>query len=270
MRWLREPLVHFFIVGALLFAASIWLAPPLPPENDRRIVVTAETRDFLRARFQRVWRREPSATEQQQAVDEWVREEILYREGMALNLADDDAIVRRRIGQKMMMLAEAMATPVPDEAALRAWYEQRLENYAAPAVYSFEQIFYGGDTAAARAREALSALGSGEAPAGGDITLLPPRLDAAPASYVAANFGEQFQAALDPLPVGTWSGPVTSTFGAHLVLLRERRDGGPQAFEAVREDVERDWVYENSNLTRERFYEALRAEYVIVDAAASQ
>jgi parvulin-like peptidyl-prolyl isomerase len=96
---------------------------------------------------------------------------------------------------------------------------------------------------------------------------MPAALDAAPASYVESSFGAAFTDALGELPLGSWQGPVTSTFGAHLVLLRERSGGTPLDFSAARAHVERDWLYEETAATRERFYEELRAQYRIDDAS---
>lgn len=268
IRWLKEPLLHFFIAGALLFAAAAYFAPEESTRDSRLIEVTDQTREFLRARFLRVWQREPDAAELQVAVDEWIKEEILFREGMQLGLAENDPLARQRIGQKLMMLADALTPALPEDEVLRSWYASRSDNYIAPLVYSFEQRFFAPDAntddAAERARAALAALSAdGGDPPSGDPTLLPPSLDSAPASYVESSFGTEFADALSDLPVGSWQGPVLSTFGAHLVLLQDRRGGTAQDFAAVRDLVARDWLYEQSNATRERFYEELRASYRI-------
>jgi len=264
IRLLREPLLHFFFAGAALLAFSLWLAPGEASVNEQQIVVTDETREYLNARFRRVWRRDPTSEEAQRAIDEWVKEEILFREGMALGLADDDAIVRRRVGQKVMMLAGALVPPLPDESSLREWYEERRDAYALPGVYSFEQCFFNGENAPARANAALTKARTGVTP-GGDSTLLPATLEAANENYVAANFGEAFSAALDELPTGEWSGPIESSFGLHLVLLKSRSAGTSRSFEAARDDVERDWIYENRSSAREHFYDELRAGYEVLD-----
>jgi hypothetical protein len=268
IRWLKEPLLHFFIAGALLFAAAAYFAPEKSAQDSRLIEVTAQTREFLRARFLRVWQREPNATELQAAVDDWIKEEILFREGMQLGLAENDPLARKRIGQKLMMLADALIPAVPEDEILQSWYASRSDNYIAPLVFSFEQRFFapGANTedAVERAFAALAAMsaGGGDLP-GGDPTLLQPSLDSAPASYIESSFGAEFAAALADLPVGSWQGPVISTFGAHLVFLQDRHGGTAQDFAAVRDLVARDWLYEQSNATREQFYEELRASYRI-------
>ena len=268
IRWLKEPLLHFFIAGALLFAAAGYFVPEESAQDSRLIEVTDQTREFLRARFLRVWQREPDAAELQVAVDEWIKEEILFREGMQLGLAENDPLARQRIGQKLMMLADALIPPVPEDEVLRSWYASRSDNYIAPLVYSFEQRFFApganAQDAVERASAALAALSAegGDLPEG-DTILLAPSLDLAPASYVESSFGVEFANALGDLPVGSWQGPVLSTFGAHLVLLQDRRGGTVRDFAAVRDLVARDWLYEQSNATREKFYKELRASYRI-------
>lgn len=263
-RLLQEPLFHFFIAGAVLFLVYFWINDDSATENSRRIDVTPQVREFVRARFQRTWRRDATLQEEQRAVEEWVREEILFREGMALGLAQNDPLARRRIGQKLMMLAEAATPPLPDEDKLREWFEARASGYQQPLVYTLQQVFFAGSGNEAReqAQSVLASLSSEnpDAPRG-DQTLLPATLESAPASYIESSFGKAFTDSLADVPMGSWQGPVESTFGAHLVRLQARSGGGTADFQAVRETIERDWLYERTKTAREEFYTALRRAY---------
>lgn len=271
-RWLREPLLHFFLAGAALFAFTAWQAPADGDDSGRRIEISAQTHEFVRARFRRQWGRDPGPAEERAALDEWIREEVLYREGLALKLADNDPIVRRRIGQKMTMLANAMAPPLPDDATLLAWFEARPDAYRSPPSYSFEQRFYAdkGDVSALqRATDTLLALTQESAvdiPAG-DLTLLPTATEQVSSNYIVSNFGQAFLDRLADLPLGRWAGPVRSSLGAHLVRLGTRVEGRPLTFEAARAQVESDWLYDNASEAAERFIAELRARYEVVDTS---
>lgn len=264
-RLLREPLLHFFVAGGLIFALQAYVSDGEPAANARLIEVDNATREFTRARFKRTWQREPTAAELQSAMEEWVREEILYREGMALGLAEGDPLTRRRLGQRVMMLAEAAAPPPADEATLKSWFEERAEEYRRPSIYSLRQVFFSADAgnASKRAREALAAINNGGVVAQGDATLQPRTLEAVPDSYLENSFGSIFSKALEALPVGSWQGPVTSAFGEHLVYLSDRSGGDIPAFADVRSVIERDWQYEQNQKTKERFYDELRAAYTV-------
>lgn len=263
-RLLKEPLFHFFIAGAALFLVYFGINDNGATENSRRIDVTPNLREFVRARFQRTWQRQATPAEEQRAVEEWIREEILFREGMALGLAQNDPLARRRIGQKLMMLAEAATPPLPNDDTLREWFEARADEYQQPLVYTLEQVFFAdsGEGANVRAQSLLASLTPENANVPlGDQTLLPATLDSAPASYIESSFGKAFSDSLADLPLGSWQGPVQSTFGAHLVRLRSRSGGETPDLEAVRAVVERDWLYERTKTAKEDFYTRLRAAY---------
>lgn len=120
-RWLREPLVHFLAIGALLFALSQWRSGTGTSE---RIVITAGTIDALAAGFERTWLRPPTDEELKEQIDDYVRAEAAAREAVALGLDRDDTIVRRRLQQKLeFMTEEEVDAPPPDDAALQAWLD---------------------------------------------------------------------------------------------------------------------------------------------------
>jgi len=120
-RWLREPLVHFLLIGALLFALFQWRAGT---GASGRIVIAAGTIDALAAGFERTWMRPPTDEELQEQIDDYVRAEAAAREAIALGLDRDDTIVRRRLQQKLeFMTEEGVDAPPPDDASLQAWLD---------------------------------------------------------------------------------------------------------------------------------------------------
>lgn len=264
-RLLREPLLHFFILGAVLFVAYGWLQGGWLKTPDE-IVVSRGQLQSLQAQFQRLQQRAPTPHELQGLVDAWVREEIFYREGVALALDRDDAVVRRRIAQKVEFAADTLPSVAPTDAELQAWLDAHAANYRIEARYSLRQVFFDparrGDRLQADVAAARRALASGKALAG-DSTMLPAALQGAGAAEVVRAFGTDFEAALSTLAVGAWWGPVRSGFGWHLVKLTLREEPRPAALEEVRAAVERDWLQARTRANNEAFYQRLRSKYTV-------
>jgi hypothetical protein len=273
---LREPLLHFLLLGALLFIAFGWLnrgALEAPGE----IVVDAPRVASLSAQFERVWQRAPTPLELEGLIESFVREEILYREGLSLGLERDDPIVRRRIGQKMAFLAEGVAQEKPSEAELEAWLAAHAADYALEPRYGLRQLFFdperrgaGLEGELALALEALAAHGEAARAELGDATLLPAALEDARASEVERVFGRDFAAALGQLPIGVWQGPLRSSYGVHLVLVEAREEARAPALAEVRAQVERDLLRAREERANEVFYRTLRERYTVrIEAGAA-
>jgi hypothetical protein len=262
-RLLREPLLHFFVLGAALFALYGWLnrgALDAPTE----IFVSRGQLQSLEAQFERVWQRPATPDERQKLVESWVREEVFYREGLAMGLDRDDPVVRRRIGQKVEFLVEGATPAVATTGELQAWLDAHQANYRIEPVFSFQQVFFdperhgaGLERSIADARRSLANGGA----VSGDPTLLPQAMQAAAGSEVQQVFGAGFAAAIGDLPVGGWQGPVRSGFGLHLVRLSESVAGHPAAIEQVRAQVERDLLNARARQASEAVYQRLRANY---------
>jgi len=263
-RILREPLLHFLILGGLLFFAYGRVGGQSPPPPDE-IVIDAARVEALRKQFERTWQRPPTAQELSGLVDSWLREEIFFREGMALGLDQGDPIVRRRIAQKMDFISEGLLVEAPNEAELQAWFGKHAERYRIDPVYTLRQVYFdpgrfddewAGAVAAARA--ALTS-GADPEPVGG--ALLPGGLEAAPAREVSRVFGQQFTDALAEAPVGRWDGPVQSGFGVHLVRVEERVPGRIPPLDAVRDLVESDYLAQRRQEANDALFASLRERY---------
>ena len=243
--FLREPLVHFLVLGLALFAGYRWLGGD--DGGGRRIVVDDARVAFIRAQFKTTWNRDPTDAELRGLVDGAVRDEMFYREGEALGLDRDDPVVMRRVRQKYEVFAEeTMAQEAPTEADLQQWLAAHPEKYARPAVLTFTQILLVADDAkgdaGAAAESARRALARGTDPGTlGLRTMLPPREDAVGLDRVARDYGQAFADALATAPVDVWQGPVRSAYGAHLVRVESRVAGRNPALEEVRPQVMRDW-----------------------------
>jgi PPIC-type PPIASE domain len=264
---LAEPLLHFLVIGVALFAAYKWMAP-----NDsagRRIVITQGVIDDLVTQHAAAKGREPSATELKYLIESYVHDEILYREGVKLGLERDDIVVKRRVRQKIEMMAEEDAsTRAPTDADLSAYLTANLARFVQPAILTFEQVFIGESTsgpgvvhAVALTREALR---KGADPEDlGKPTLLPHRMTRTPADLVARDFGSSFAAALEKAPVGEWVGPIDSSFGTHYVRVSDRTPAVAPELAAIRDQVVREWENERRQRARDDAYMKMRGEYQV-------
>jgi len=264
---LGEPMLHFLLIGIALFAASQWKTPV--ESSGRRIVITRGVVDDLVTQHVAAKGREPSATELNHLIESYVRDEILYREGVRLGLERDDIVVKRRVRQKIEMIAEEDAsTRAPTDADLSAYLVANRARFAQPAILTFDQVFIGESTsgrgvvhAVAVAREALRKGGDPEDL--GKPTLLPHRMTRTPADLVARDFGAEFAAALEKAPLGDWAGPIDSSFGAHYVRVSDRTPAAAPQLAAVRDHVVREWENERRQRARNDAYTKMRGEYQV-------
>jgi hypothetical protein len=270
-RLLSEPLVHFLLIGAALFTAfSAVSGRDTTPPN--AIVVSAGKVEQLASLFERTWQRPPAPEELGGLITEFVREEAAYREGMALGLDRDDAIIRRRVRQKLQFVAEDLTSAAePSDDDLAAFLVSHPDDYRLGARLSFRQVYLSperrGDALAGDARDLLRALEGGssiDAGAIGDRTLLDHAYEDISISDVADRFGTEFAASVEGLAVGAWAGPIASAYGAHLVRVDAREEGRVRALSEVREQVRRDWEFEMRRQATDAFYRALVDRYDVV------
>ena len=263
---LGEPMLHFLLIGIALFATYQWMAPV---DSSGRIVITQGLVDDLVTQHVAARGREPSDTELTHLIESYVRDEILYREGVRLGLERDDIVVKRRVRQKIEMIAEEDAsTRAPTDADLSAYLVANQARFVQPAIVTFEQLFIGASTSGRGVVHAVAvtgeALRKGADPEElGKPTLLPHRMTRTPADLVARDFGASFAAALVKVPVGEWVGPIDSSFGAHYVRLSERIHAVAPQLAAVRDHVVREWENERRQRARNDAYARMRDGYEV-------
>ncbi|MFO7900077.1 MAG: peptidylprolyl isomerase, partial [Planctomycetota bacterium] len=263
---IREPLVHFFLIGAALFALFAVLDDSPPPAAENMLVVSEDDARRLAAEFGATWHRLPTVEELDHMIGERVREEVYVREALVLGLDRDDAVVRRRLQTQMEFLTESGAKAVhPDQATLQAHLEAHSGRFAEPPLVAFEQILLderiGGEEVALVAARLNRGIDPGTA---ARPTLLPPMFRPSPVQAVDGNFGSGFFDALGALPVGLWAGPVETSLGRHLVRVTERRAARLPPLAEIRARVEQDWRAEFTARLREERYEALLSRYEVV------
>ena len=269
-RLLTEPLLHFGVAGLALFVAYGWLASG--DSSGSQIVITQGVVDDLTTQHVAARGREPSAAELGHLIESYVRDEILYREGVTLGLDRDDIVVKRRVRQKLEVMAEEEASGAqPTDAELSAYLAAHEQRFARPAILSFEQIFLGSSGPEAVQRVVAvtrDAIGRGIDPTTlGQPTLLPPKMTRMESDLVARSFGEAFAASVEKAPVGEWAGPIDSGYGAHYVRVSERTPAMTPRLADVRDQVVREWENERRRRARDESYTKMRAGYsVSIDA----
>jgi len=267
---LKEPILHFILIGLLLFLVYSRLAPP--GASNERIVVTAPMIAAIAREHQARWQRPPTEQELAALVQAWVREEILYREGVAQGLDRDDAVIKRRVRQKLEVIAEEqLARDAATDADLQAHLSRHGERFQRPGTVSFQQIYFAADAPAAQVQAARQAALRGGDPAQlGQPTMLPRSASELPLDLAARDFGSDFATQLGTLPLGEWAGPVRSAFGQHLVRITERTAASVPPLDEVRGAVAREWENERRAASMAASYQALRSRYEVVIEAAAQ
>ncbi|MFZ0097600.1 MAG: peptidylprolyl isomerase [Gemmobacter sp.] len=272
-RLLREPLLHFLLLGALIFGVMAEDEAPDAADARDRIVISGPEVERMSAAWAQRWQRPPNDAELAGMISEAVREQVLYREALALGLDRDDVVVRRHLRQKYEFLTQDLAYDTdPDDATLRAHYDAHAERYTQSTRISFYHILFSpsrrGPKAEADAAETLAdlqwATGPEAAETLGDPTSLPSGFVAPDVQEIGAIFGPDFATALQKIEPGHWSGPVSSDYGLHLVWISERTPGRSLPFEDVRQRVKDDWVYQQRVTANEAVYRKLLERYDVV------
>lgn len=277
-RLLREPLLQFLVLGAMLFAAY-HLVGRQDVEAPEKIVVSSSRIANLADGFARTWRRPPSEQELQGLIEDYIRDEVFYRAGRAAGLDRDDVVIRRRVRQKMEFLAEEVSAPQPTEAQLADFLASNPERFRKEDRLTFQQLYLNPSQRAGaidRDIEHISAvLARGETAidtAGlGDPFLLGDEFRDVSLRDTTNSFGDGFARKVFTAEQGRWLGPIASSFGQHFVFVTERTRGSVPPLDAIRPAVARQWAEARRIETEQKLYRTLRDRYEIsVEAAPSQ
>jgi hypothetical protein len=268
---LREPLFQFLVLGAALFGL-FHLVGNKKADAPEKIVVSSARIDNLADGFVRTWRRPPSKEELQGLVDDYIRDEVFYREGRAAGLDRDDVIIRRRVRQKMEFFAEDASVPEPSEAELAAYLESNPERFKTEDRLTFRQVFLSatrrGAAIARDSQRVSNALALADqavdTTAIGDPFLLGEEFQAVSLSELAGIFGDVFAKRMSVMEQGRWQGPIPSSFGQHFVYISERIQGGAPLLDAIRDAVRREWSNARRLEAEQKLYRSLRERYEIV------
>jgi hypothetical protein len=274
LKWLREPLLHFLLIGAVIYLLYGAFSETAPEETDKTIVVSAAEVEWMQTSWKKRWNRLPTPDELNGLIQQYIRETVLYREALTMGLNKHDQVIRRRLAQKLEFLAKDLVslTPPTDEE-LATYFDIHKDRYQKPALYTFTQIFFDpdkrGDTTLDDA-EAIKAtlIERGDviedAGALGDDFMLQSYYPERDPLEIQKLFGTGFTESLIDLAPGQWHGPVLSGYGTHLVYVSSIREPSPPVFAEVRDQVVQEWTSERSEELNEQFYASLRDDYTIV------
>jgi peptidyl-prolyl cis-trans isomerase C len=274
-RWLREPLLHFLLVGLVLFIGYSVLHPkPEATSESNRIVLTPDDLVQMSVTWLAQGRPPPTPEQMQNLIELKVREEVLFREAVALGLDKDDTIVKRRLAQKMEFLAEGASTDnEPTTDMLRAWFKENPERFALLPRVSFRHLYFSSDRHGEHAREAAThALGelagkpgdSKDAAVLGDPFMYQDYYGDRSFDDMVKLFGLNFSRALVSLKPGSWQGPVESGYGWHLVFVDSSVPSRVPTFEEIEPDIKSNWMEAQRVEAKRKVYETMRARYQVV------
>jgi hypothetical protein len=262
MSWktiVREPLVHFVAIGAVLFAIDAWRssdapqeappaaepAAPAPPTGRTPIVVDADRRKRSAALAEQQLGRAPTPAEVDAELERWIDEEVLFREAVARGLERDDPVIHQRIAARMSyVLEQAIIIPEPSDAELRPYFDKHRERWAVPSRIDFTHVFVADRADTARLDGFARVLASGAPPDGlGDAFPGGRRYRGRKVADLAEAFGDEFVTGLATQPAGTWQ-RRTSRHGLHLVRVDKVETARDADFAAARLDVRKAWLDE--------------------------
>ena len=271
-RWLREPLLHFILLGAALFILFYQVAEP-EVVSDNRIVITEADIDRMITLFERKFHRLPTRQELNGLVEAQIREEVLYREALVMGLDQDDTIVRRRMAQKLEFLFTDLADATdPADAELQRFLSDNPDKFIEPARSSFIHVYFNdserADTAETDAQQLLAVLNSNQESVdlanAGDPFMFGYTFDRQSEHQASRMFGNEFARALDTLTAGAWHGPIVSAYGLHLVFIKEREDAWLPALDEIRDSVRNEWLAVQRRQVNNAFYQSLRDRYDVI------
>jgi hypothetical protein len=272
-RLLKEPLTHFIAIAIAIFVGYA-VFNPAETERPDRIVVTGPKIEQLAGLFARTWQRPPTIAELKGLIDDYVKEEIYYREALALGLDKDDTVIRRRLRLKMEFLSNAEVEGLtPTDTELDAYLRANPGKFEVDSMIAFQQVYLNPerrgdriDQDAASILKVLLANPPADPATLGDATLLPDELPSTSQTSIGGMFGEEFAEALNQVGTGSWTGPIKSTFGLHIVRVMEHNSGRIPALDEVRDIVAREWAYDKRNALQDaRLNELLKRYKVIIE-----
>lgn len=270
-RILREPLLHFLLLGTVIFAAYGFVSKNGNNEPGK-IVISEGQIAAMTEGFARTWRRPPTSAEIEGLIKDRVQEEVYCREAMALGLDKDDTIIRRRLRQKIEFVTDDIAALTePTEEELSIYLKAHADTFGVQRQFTFSQLYLNperhGENLVRDTARLLAQLRQAGDKADvvdvGDPFLLEHRFQSLPASEVVKQFGEKFATKLGELSLGQWQGPVESGYGVHLVWIIERTEGRVPELAEVRDAVRREWANARRLEANDKFYQELLKHYVV-------
>lgn len=268
----REPLVHFLVIGVVLFV-TFDLRQGDSGETENLILISSGQIEQFSAQFERTWLRSPTDAELAGLVEGYIRNEVYYREARAMGLDENDGIVRQRMRLKLEFLLEDLSVEAPpDDEQLAEFMRRHPDRFQIEPRISFTQIYLNPDKRqdmTADAAETLARLAGGGAPeVEGDRLMVDQTQTLASKYKITSVFGASFAEQLVALEPNGWIGPIFSGYGAHLVKVTEKQAGRFPELSEIRDEVARDYMVERRQELKDLTYARFREGYEVVVEAA--
>jgi len=271
---IREPFFCFLAMGIVVYFLYGFIDKQLEGTSVDTLTITAAEVNSLEQAWAKRWNRLPTAQERQGLLDAHVREQLMYRQALALGLDRGDSIIRRQLAQKLNFLTRDLTEiPSPSKEELRTYFQAHLDRYQNPVRLSFTHVYFSpdirGEQAVEAARKALARLAGNDAPEHSIKELsdpfglqhyYPDRIG----PEVAQLFGNAFAQKTFQLPVGQWAGPIASEYGLHVVYVHDRIESAVPEWDDIENQVLQDWVENKRKEVNENFYAGLRSRYTVI------
>lgn len=264
---LKEPLLHFLLLGGiLLFGYSLVGGEPSSPSAGNEITLSAAKLEQLSYAFEKTHQRQPDKTERNALIENYFKEETAYKKGLAMGLLEGDALIKKRIRQKLEFIVEdAVATIEPSHQQLQDFLAERVDDYRSDEIFNFEQVYLNPQKYAdidAEMDRILDVLQNQKTAASlGDSIFLEPNYTATAYWAIARDFGSPFADRLKKLTLNQWHKGIKSGYGIHLVKITKKHGGEPQSLGQVKEALTQEWQYQQRDDAMKVFYESLFKEY---------
>jgi len=260
-RILQEPLLHFLVVGSLLF----FYLSSTDTETKPQVTISQGKIKQLTAQFSKTRQRTPSDEELDALIENQIREDLAFEHGVQMGLVENDSIIKRRVQQKIeFMLNDSIGSIEPSHEDLQTYLESHKEHYTIAPIYSFKNVYINPEK-----HESVDAfiieLQSKDLNTNykilGDSMMLESEYKHISTAQIARLFGRKFAKSLDAIPLDDWQGPVKSGYGVHLVLIENKILKHSATLEEVETEVRRDFRADAQKKALNAFYNQLKEQY---------
>lgn len=261
---LRYPVLLFVVIGALLYVFYSEVTRVLE-NNEKQIIVSANEVDLLKVSFEKTWNRPPTDSELKARVDNYIMDEVFFREAISMGLDKKDPAVKRRLRQIIEMMLDNYTTVYPVQSQLEKYLSENPEKFRLPSTISFEHIYFKEDEKEV-AENQLKRLSAGkqlESGINGELLMVPSDFSDNTKGEIERIFGKAFTSELFTMEVGNWDGPIESAYGWHLIKIDQITGGIVPALTDIRAVVEREWMVVERKKMKSEQYEQMKSYYNI-------
>lgn len=269
---IKEPLVHFLVLGSLLFFISSHFNPTSPEHDQQTIIITEQHIEQLRTKMGNLLKRELTPTEMQTAIDQYVIEEVLLREGLKLGVIEEDPSMRRNVADKVkFLLSDTTLAKEPTEGMLQEFMQKNLALFTQPPRRSFIHVYFDPakhpnslENDVKKAQQKLLGKTKIDPLMFGDAFIDGNEYQQMDQITIAQRFGNEFANAIFKAPLNEWQNPINSPYGVHLVWVSEDVPASQPTFNEIREQVRKVFLAEQHRLQNEATIKQLKQQYQII------